>query len=186
MASLNTYLESGGNIWVIPAAEALSSSANSFLRQKGLGLINWSTLEQEVGSINTSSFIFKDVFENPKDNLYLPVTKGQYSISGSAIKESILTYRNGTAFLVGVNDINGSLYLTSAPLDASYNNLIENPAILVPMIYKMASSSMQAESLAYFIGTDDQVILDINSENSDNSDGVYTYEAGQLAFIPAQ
>ncbi len=185
-ASLNTYLESGGNIWIIPTAETLSSSANSFLRQKGLGLSNWSTLEQEVGSINTSSFIFKDVFENPKDNLYLPATKGQYSISGSATKESILTYRNGTAFLVGVNDNNGSLYLTSAPLDASYNNLIENPAILVPMIYKMASSSMQAESLAYFIGTDDQVILDINSENSDNSDGVYTYEAGQVAFIPAQ
>ncbi len=185
-ASLNTYLESGGNIWVIPTAESLSSSANSFLRQKNLGLSNWSTLEQEVGSVNTSSFIFKDVFENPNDNLYLPATQGQYNISGSATKESILTYRNGMAFLVGVNNANGSLFLTSAPLDASYNNLLENPAILVPMIYKMASSSMQAESLAYFIGTDDQVILDINSENSSNSDGVYTYEAGQVAFIPAQ
>ena len=85
-----------------------------------------------------------------------------------------------------VNDAIGSLYLTSAPLDAAYNNLLENPAILVPMIYKMASSSMREEALAYFIGTDDQVILDINSANAGDSDGVYTYEAGQVAFIPAQ
>lgn len=184
-STLDAYLNTGGNVFYIPSPQQLSTTATNYLADYQIVLGNWDEGKQEVGRVNTQSYIFSGVFENASANFYLPSTSGSYKLSSGRAKESVMTYRNGLDYLSAFEIGFGNLYVLNAPLQKAFNSLSDNPSIFVPMVYKMASSSNEDSALAYTIGRDDIVSVKLNEKQSE-SDGVYAMANGVSEFIPAQ
>ena len=184
-STLDAYLKTGGNVFYIPSPQPLSSTVINYLADYQIVLGNWDEGKQEVGRVNTQSYIFSGVFENASANFYLPSTSGSYKLSSGRAKESVMTYRNGLDYLSAFEIGFGNLYVLNAPLQKALNSLSDNPSIFVPMIYKMASSSNEDSALAYTIGRDDIVSVKLDKKQSE-SDGVYAMANGVNEFIPAQ
>lgn len=184
-STLDAYLKTGGNVFYIPNPQQLSTTATNYLAEYQIVLGNWEDSKQEVGRVNTQSYIFSDVFENASANFYLPSTSGSYKLSSGRAKESVMTYRNGLDYLSAFEIGFGNFYVLNAPLQKAFNSLSDNPSIFVPMIYKMASSSNEDSALAYTIGRDDIVSVKLDEKQSE-SDGVYAMANGVNEFIPAQ
>lgn len=185
-SELKTYAENGGNVLVFPGKDAKLDDYNAFLNTFNVNQLG--ALDKRprmVSYINFQDFIFSDVFQDKKDNLKLPSTKGNYKImqKASAAEEVLLRYRDGATFMGKYNIGKGHLFLCAAPLDTDFSDLVQNGEIFIPMLYRMALSSGNTRSLAYFIGKDNQ----LESENKDNSsEAVYKIKGEGGEFIPEQ
>jgi hypothetical protein len=185
-SELKTYAENGGNVLVFPGKDAKLDDYNAFLNSfnaNQLGALD--KRPRMVSYINFQDFIFSDVFQDKKDNLKLPSTKANYKIAqkASAAEEVLLRYRDGATFMGKYNIGKGHLFLCAAPLDTDISDLVQNGEIFIPMLYRMALSSGNTRSLAYFIGKDNQ----LESENTNNSnEAVYKIKGEGGEFIPEQ
>ncbi len=184
---LNQYVKNGGNLLVFPGRNANINTYKSFLNAfEANALVALEQEEKEVGRINYEEFIFKDVFENKRSNLTLPVTKVSYKLSAfsRSKEEKLLSYRDGTSFLSKYRFDKGNLYLCAAPLEEDYSNLVRNGEIFIPMLYKMAISSGKDQRIAYTIGKDDYVEAD--NQQLTGSEMVYKLKGEGEEFIPEQ
>ncbi|MEM0993376.1 MAG: BatA domain-containing protein [Bacteroidota bacterium] len=183
---LNQYVSNGGNVMVFPSATANTGSYNNFLNSFPANELR--AYEQQVravGAINTDEFIFNDVFENNNANLKLPVSQANYRLSdfGSRKQETLLSYRDGNAYLVKYQMGKGNLYLCAAPLNEQINDLVRNGEIFVPMIFKMALSSGETPQIAYKIGQDEVLEADHRVSQTEQ---VYKLNGPTREFIPEQ
>ena len=184
--ALKEYVENGGNVLVLPAADALLGSYNSFLGAFPANPFTaFEKRERTVGQVNVEEFIFRDVFENKNANLRLPVTQGNYfwNRSGTAAEETLMTYRDGSSFLAKYQAGQGHLYVIAAPLSEEYNNMTRNAEVFIPMLYKMAISSGRGKKIAYTIGDDEVISADVPVLGSEV---VYQLEGPGIEFIPGQ
>ncbi len=182
-AELIKYVNDGGNLLVFPSASGDITEFNRLL--SGLGadrLASLDTEEKQVSRINMDEFIFNDVFESRRRNMRLPLVKSHYRVTNNprAIKESILTYRDGSDYLTKYNHGKGQLFLCVAPLDVEANELVTNAEIFIPLLYKMAISTSSQESLYYTI-SDNEIIPVANIGNAGQGNYVVT---GPSEFIP--
>lgn len=183
---LQQYVENGGNLTVFPGREADLSSYRSFLSGFPANeLEQFQEQPREVGQINTEAFVFNDVFENRSANLKLPATQGNFSLSNYANRgeEPLLTYRDGAVLLARYQKGRGNLYLSAAPLNEAYSNLVRNGEIFVPMLFKMAISSRQGQALSYTIGQNATLVA---PHDATSSDIVYKLRGEDEEFIPEQ
>ncbi len=185
-SELRQYVNNGGNVLVFPSRQADINAYRSFLAAfPAADFQIFEELERSVGTINMEEFVFRDVFENRSANLKLPVTKGNFRSSRNAIRgeESLLTYRDGSAFLSKYRIGQGNLYLCAAPLNEQYSNLAQSGEIFVPMLYKMAISSARAQKIAYTIGRDESIEAD---HTMSATEAVYKLRGASGEFIPEQ
>ncbi len=185
-SELRQYVNNGGNVLVFPSRQADINAYRSFLAAfPAADFQIFEELERSVGNINMEEFVFRDVFENRSANLKLPVTKGNFRSSRNAIRgeESLLTYRDGSAFLSKYRIGQGNLYLCAAPLNEQYSNLAQSGEIFVPMLYKMAISSARAQKIAYTIGRDESIEAD---HTMSATEAVYKLRGASGEFIPEQ
>lgn len=182
-AELAKYLESGGCVLLFPSERADLGSYNDFLskvRADRLGLIEQGL--KTVSEINKEEFIFKDVFQSDKKNIRLPETTVNYSLQKTSQLASsyLMRYRDGTAYLQRYDIGQGQLFLSTAPLNKNSNNLVISAEIFIPMLYKMALSAGQQKEIAYVIGKDDIITLDLPEGTSREN---YIIK-GRNEFIP--
>ncbi len=183
---LNQYVKNGGNLLVFPGATANIDTYKSFLRAfEANQYVQLVKEEKAVGSVNYEEFVFKDVYENRRTNLTLPVTQVNYQLTnfGRSKEEKLLTYRDGSTFLAKYGFDKGNLYLCAAPLQEDYSNLVKNGEIFIPMLYKMAISSAQSQRIAYTIGSDEYIETD---NRITDSEMVYKLKGAAEEFIPEQ
>lgn len=186
-SELLQYIKAGGKVLVFPGANADINSYNQFLSMSGANtLVSALNDSKEVGNINTGEFVFSDVFENNNRNLKLPTVNLSYLISTvSSIQpsESIMSFRDGNAFINKYRVEEGILYLCASPLDETKNDLVRQAEIFVPMTYRMAISRTNPEIISYKIGGDKFVEM----ENKAGAGGDITYKiTGKKEFIPGQ
>lgn len=182
---INSYLEQGGKVLVLPAADAEISSYNAFFAaSKANGIEKWDKSSRNVGTINTKDFVFEDVYERIGPNLRLPVTKGNFVFTKtqSLPAESILAYRDGSPYMSKYVKGDGQLFVCASPLNTTYNDLVANAEVFVPLLYKMALTKNNASKLAYFIGKDNLIQVD----NVKQSGEIVYKLKGQTEFIPSQ
>ena len=182
---LINFISLGGNVLTFPSDKADKSSYNNFLKAIGANTItSWNPEEQNVYRINTSEFVFENVFENNRGNLKLPTTNGNFNTTdfSSNAAEFLLKYRNGTDYLRKYSFEKGHLYFCVSPLDRTFNDLTTNAEVFVPLLYKLGFSSNQDDQLSLTIGKDN--ILTLNASGS-NGDIIYKIE-GTSEFIPGQ
>ena len=183
--ALAEYIRNGGNALIFPSKNINNESFSSFfktLRVPGLG--NWIEENLQVYRINTSEFIFENVFTDVTNKLKLPTTKGRYEINSSDRKagESLLSFRDGSSYISKYPRDKGHLFVCATPVSRDYNDLVLNAEVFVPLLYKAAYASTQGEDMSYTIGRDN--IISVN--NSSNSDEIIYRITGKSEFIPGQ
>lgn len=182
---LAQYIRAGGKVLVFPGPKADLTSFNAFLINVNANTINPAvTTRKEAGSINTSEFIFSEVYIPKNTNLKLPITQYSYPLSRSQSRgeEVLIAYRDGSPFLAKYLMEYGQVFLCNAPLNADVNDLVLNAEVFVPMLYKMAVSRSRKDALAYTI-TNKMVIETENKRRT--GDYVYVMK-GKEEFIPGQ
>lgn len=182
---IKSYVESGGNVIVFPGRNLDTESYNRLLGSINANeIINWNETEKSVFRINTSEFVFSDVFENTNLNLLLPETKGHYSFKNlnSRPGEYLLKYRDGENYITKYSYGKGQLYVCASPLDREYNDLTINAEIFVPLLYKISYSSAQSDQMSYTIGEDKVVNI---SGVSSIGESIFKI-TGPSEFIPGQ
>ena len=187
-SELNQFAANGGNLLVFPHAQADITAYKNFLQTfPADSYQGFEKAKRQVGKVNTSEFVFKDVFENRNSNLKLPSTEGNFKMSGFSNRgsEQLLTYRDGSPFINKFSIGDGALFLCSAPLSTDYNNLVRNSEVFIPMLYKMAISASKESKIAYTIGRDETLETDALI-NSAGKDLVYKLKGEKEEFIPGQ
>ncbi len=183
-SELVKYVSQGGNLLIFPDENAQIEEYNALLSELGADRIGELISEEKsVSRINLDEFVFSDVFLNRRKNLRLPEVKKHYTKINSqqAVKESILTFRDGSDYFTKYQKNLGQVYLSSAPLDERLNGLVTNAEIFIPLLYKVAISSTSGQNLYYTIDEDE--IIDIkNLTNLSQSN--YTV-SGPSEFIPS-
>ena len=160
---LSNYLNKGGNVLLFPAADADLTSYNDLYSNTGVSKIqSFQKKELSVGRVNIESAIFRSVFENRSAISRLPVTQGYFTKTrfGNKPEKWLLKFRDGNSAMSSFNVGKGIIYIAYMPLNSEYNNLVVNGEIFIPMLYNMAISQGFTHKLAYTIGEDENV--DVN------------------------
>lgn len=186
ISELKNYVSNAGNVVVFPHPSAQIDDYNKLCKQFRANTFNaLETKERKVSYINFQEFIFKDVFEDRRSNLKLPISTANFRLSkkASTKEEVILRYRDGGTFMGKYRMDKGYLFLCAAPLRQEYSDLVKNGEIFVPMLYKMALSATSENKIAYIIGQDE--VLETDNRTS-TTDMVYKMEGARSSFIPEQ
>lgn len=182
---LSKFVQEGGNLLIFPGAQIKKDNYNQFLNLIAVDVVENNLSEsKDVSQINTSEFIFRDVYLGRQRNIKLPTTSLNYNFSNyqSRGQEVLLSYRDKSPYLMKYKKGGGNLYLCSSPLNKKYNDLVANAEVFIPMLYKMAISTGKQKKTSYTIGKDHLVTVNRNSENLD-----FNFEiSGPSNFIPAQ
>ena len=187
-SELQTYVRGGGNVLIFPNPQVNLGDMNKLLLDLGANTLEaWEGSPRQVSYINYDEFIFREVFEDRRDNLKLPASQGNFRLArrASSAEEVILRYRDGQSFVGKYLQGRGHLYLCSAPLDKAYSNLVEQAEIFVPMIYRMALSSGQSRPIAHIIGQSEQLEANHSGQVASNQ-RVYRMANRDGEFIPEQ
>ncbi len=184
-AELKTFAANGGNVLVFPGAECDKTSYNDFFgRMNANSITDWNKEEMSVHKINTSEFVFSNVYQSNTRNVKLPVTKGNYSFSNLSNRggEQLLEYRNGQNYITKYKQNKGNLYVSAAPIDKKFSDLTLNAEVFVPLLYKVAYSATQDDKIGYTIGKDNFT----ETKNVATSNELIYKIKGVEEFIPGQ
>ncbi|MBP7240293.1 MAG: BatA domain-containing protein [Saprospiraceae bacterium] len=181
-SGLRKYVEDGGNVLFIPSATGDIVQYNSLMKSMSANeFLPWKEQERQVGTINTEAFIYNDVFSRTRPNMRLPKVKASFPYAGSGTKgQSLLTFRDGgdlaTFYTIG----KGAFCVLSSSLDDKVNDLVLQPEILVPLLYKLTIYASEYRSLAYTIGLDHLIPVDKTNLEIDKEMKI----TGPAEFIP--
>ncbi|MEO1487740.1 MAG: hypothetical protein AAFU57_18550 [Bacteroidota bacterium] len=173
---LRTFTANGGSLIVVPAKEKENLSYNKFLSL--FGATRFAETVESVKQITKIAFehpIYRGVFQKQVKNFEYPETNHSFALTNPT--QSILSYEDGTAFLMGGN----GFYLFSSPLDENHCNFKSSP-LIVPTFYNMALSSLRQPILYENIGSASFADIDTRLGN----DQVVNMSKGEESFIPRQ
>src|SRR6056297_176864 len=184
-SALRDFMKAGGNVLLFPHRNFDPSNYESWWQSLQMaGLSSMKEEKAEVFSIEESSFLFRDVFERQDQRRIFPKVSAymEWNGAGAAAQEVIMRFRNGKAFLSQIQSGSGHLLLCHAPLDVTYNNLVNVGEVFVPLVFRASLLSAQSFSPSLTIG-EDEVIQVKKSLGVGEAD----YEVqGSKNFIPLQ
>ena len=154
---LKKYVENVGSLLVVPSLEMDVKNVNTFLIS--LSLPYFEELKKQPMRVNVydkDNFLFKGVFFQDRDDIFLPNVKMYYPIKASAqsASQGILSYSNSDDFLVVSPKTNSNVYLFSVGLDTVFSDFVNN-SLFVPILWNICVLSQQANQLYHIIGEDE-------------------------------
>lgn len=159
-SELARFAQAGGNVLVFPPASADLASYKNFLQNIGGGDLGApEKADRQVSQVNTDEFVFRDVFLNKPANLRLPSSSQNFKLASNR-GEPILSYRDGSPFLMKYPAGEGAVYFSAVPLDETSSNLTKSAEIFVPMLFKIAIAGSKSGKIAFTIGKDE--VLEAN------------------------
>ncbi|MDQ3140949.1 MAG: BatA domain-containing protein [Bacteroidota bacterium] len=180
---LKKALDEGTNVLIFPQPNMPETAYESLYRELGISkLERFVSSEKQVGNVNLEEDLFKDVFANPRANIRLPITKGNYQLVGGSPRESILVYRDGSTMLAKFKLSKGYIYLCAAPLQAEYSDLSKNAEIFLPLLFKSAISGNKSQRFSHTIGQ--TTVIPWIFESSFNQKDLSVKMSGPEEFIP--
>jgi hypothetical protein len=169
-----------------PQASAQLTDYNAFFSKLQIPrVLNFVQVERQVGEIDLESFAFRDVYEQSKVMMKLPVTKGNFSFETSSVfgEQKLLTYRDGTSYLSAFNVGGGTFYRSSAPLSNEFNSLVNQSDIFIPLLYKLGIAGGGNQPISFIAGKDELISIPLNNMSTDK---VYKIKGLKGEFIPGQ
>lgn len=183
---LQELIRNGGSITVIPPAAPNTESYNGFLTRLGVnglaGTQNGDPAPVAFAAPDRNNPFFSDVFEESvrqELNLNLPSASPVWSWANAG--QMVLALRNGQTYLNQVTSGTGKLYLFAAPLNPEYGNIAQH-AIFVPIMYKIAASSVRAQRTSFKF---DENPISLNVEKA-QPNTVYKLRRNKTEVIPVQ
>ncbi len=164
-AALRKYVQEGGKVLFIPSANGSPDLYNPLLNTMNAApFTTWAATERQGGTINTSSFIFRDVFSRMRPNMRLPRVTGSFPYAGSGSRgQSLISFRDGGDLITLYPLGKGAFCVMTSPLDEKISDLSLQPEIFVPLLYKLTIYSADQKALSYTIGVDHLIPVDRNA-----------------------
>ncbi len=191
---LAKFAQEGGNVLVFPPASADLNSYKNLLQTVGGGDLGpLEKADRQVSQVNTDEFVFHDVYLNKSANLRLPSSSQNFKLAANR-GEPLLSYRDGSPFLMKYPTGEGAVYFSAVPLDEASSNLTKSAEVFVPMLFKVAISGAKSGKISYTIGRD-EVLEAEHPVDKAGRETVYKLrgtaekggaEAGNNEFIPQQ
>jgi hypothetical protein len=178
--TLKSFVEKGGNLIVIPAAENSVSNMNSFLAN--FGSIQFKSLTNNKKLVTKIAFshpLYVAVFEKKTDNFQYPETKASFTVS--SVSPTVLAYEDQSAFLTAIQNPVSSVYVFSAPIDKENSNF-QNSPLIVPTFYNMAQNAGKTGITALTIGEKSPFMIDALL----SKDEIVNVKNKDEKFIPVQ
>lgn len=178
---LALFVEKGGSLCIIPAADSTLSSYKALYANLNLGVPLGSVAHtMAITKINFSHPVLKNVFEREIDNFQYPTVQShlqQRLLNAS----SILSFENEQAFISQSQYGEGKVYVVGAAINNS-NSTFKNSPLIVPVFYNFGRLSYQHASLSYTIGQRDELEV----EETLQKDDILQISDGENSFIPLQ
>ena len=154
---LKKYVENVGSLLIVPSLQMDVKNVNSFLIS--LSLPYFEELKKQsmrVSGYDKENFLFKDVFSQDNEDIFLPNVKMYYPIKTSAqsASQGVLSFSNSDDFLVVSPKVNSNVYLFSVGLDTTFSDFVNN-SLFVPILWNICVLSQQANQLYHIIGEDE-------------------------------
>lgn len=180
---LATAVAAGTKALVFPGASADGGGYRALLQALKLPALGTNERGDFGGArLNTASFVFSDVYERLPRNTRLPAAKLRYGLRAGGA-ETLLSFRDGRAFVVGQPSGTGIAYLSAAPLGPEGSDLLRTPEVFVPMLYRMAFSGGAAQPIAYVIGGGGVLALPLSEGLGE---AALEMRSGSAGFVPPQ
>ncbi|MCE7064166.1 BatA domain-containing protein [Dyadobacter sp. CY326] len=183
---LQDLVRSGGSVTIIPPAAPNAPSYNAFLSRMGINGITASQTSAPapiaLAAPDRNNPFFSDVFEESvrqEINLNLPSASAVWNWANAG--QLLLALRNGQTYLNQVTSGTGRVYLFAAPLNPEFGNVAQH-AIFVPIMYKIAASSVRAQRTSFKF---DENPISLNIENA-QPNSVYKLRRNKTEVIPVQ
>ncbi|MEQ8476257.1 BatA domain-containing protein [Fulvivirga sp.] len=174
--TLNGRVLEGGQIFIVPTEEI---DINSYKLVNGLQFIEMAEDRNEM-SLTTPDFdnpFFANIFEERNQRVVMP--KANPLLNLGSDRNALLNFTNGQTYL---NKINQGIYILASPLTNEFNTL-QNHALFLPIVYRMAVSSSKDIDRLYYSVDDDYVSMQTDTLLADN---VFKLSSEQGEFIPSQ
>ena len=185
-STLKKAVMTGTNIVLFPDKNADIESLNSFLNSINANVFKeFKNEPNEANNLNRNEYIFKNVFENFKNNITPVKVKGYFETSNFQTKNSyhIIKFKTGKSFIDRYKYGIGNIFISASPFDEKINDLCKNPDIFVPLIFNMSIINDNEKKLSYIIGRDRNIVLDkINTSEK----GLIKIKGSDQEFIPKQ
>jgi len=174
--SLETFMENGGVVVMIPSKNGDLKSYNQFLGlQTKHRLKPLQTQEKRITNIAFKHPILKDVFEEQVTNFQYPKVQYYYPLTTST--NSVLSFEDQQPFLIQFK----ALFLFTAAVEPEASNFVNSP-LIVPTFYNIGKSSLKTPPLYYWIGAENKFDIKINLQK----DRILKLANKTRQFIPFQ
>ena len=122
---VDLFKSDGGHILIIPSNKISLNSYNQLFRSVSVSSYNLLIdAEKRVTSINYNHPLLVNAFYSKVTNFQYPKVEASYSFSSNS--NSVLSYEDGSAFLVG----NSGSYVFSSALNEDNSNFKNSPLIV--------------------------------------------------------
>lgn len=138
--TLQTFVQEGGSLLVVPAAQADRESYNHLLEAlHAPRLGDWRPGAVKALEVNYQSPLYRGVFNSRPDDVEMPTVIGSYLLESDAttVREPVVSLANGSDYLTLTRAGEGTVYLFASPLQKEHGDFVQQ-ALFVPTVYNMA------------------------------------------------
>ena len=181
---LAAWVEQGGTLAVVPAANADAADLNHLLALvRAPRLDVWQPRQMKASSVDHAASLYRNVFSATSSEMEMPSVQGCYRLAAQqAVSHAIIACPDGSPLLSAIPCGAGRLYLFAMPLTAEWTDLVQQ-ALFVPTLYNMALYSLPQPPPAYTLGAADPISLRGSYSPSDTPPQL-TSADGTLTLIP--
>lgn len=163
---LQPYVETGGSLLVIPAANITADTYNAALQLFHAPLLGaFIPQQQQAAQINTTAAHFRNVFgSTATTDMEMPTLKGHYTTrrTTQTVLEPLITLSGGDDYLTQTTYGAGKVFLLTAPLQTEYTDFVQQ-ALFVPTLFNMALYSHPLPPLFAWLGDDDPIAINVTT-----------------------
>ena len=174
--ALVSFKNDGGHILTIPSKEINLNTYNQLFNNSNTPQYNsLSSQQKRITTINYNHPLLANAFYSKVSNFQYPKVETSYSFSSNA--NSVLSYEDGNAFLVGSD----GFYAFSSALNDENSNFKNSP-LIVPVLYNIGKQSLKLPQLYYSIGQPNTIAINAVL----GQDDILTLGTDENTVIPLQ
>lgn len=178
IAAINTYIDEGGHVMVIPAPVPDLSAYRKIRGSGDLYDID-SASSVPLAAPDYANPFFDNIFEEQSNRLAMPVSRPVLGWTNRGIH--LLEFTSNAPYLT-YRETRGGVFLVAAPFREGYDGFIRH-ALFVPVMYKIAARSMDHEMRLYRHTDEGTLVV---RRDSLPSEGVYRLEREGSEIVPQQ
>lgn len=174
--ALVSFKNDGGHILTTPSKEINLNTYNQLFNNSNTPQYNsLSNQQKRITTINYNHPLLANAFYSKVSNFQYPKVETSYSFSSNA--NSVLSYEDGNAFLVGSD----GFYAFSSALNDENSNFKNSP-LIVPVLYNIGKQSLKLPQLYYSIGQPNTIAINAVL----GQDDILTLGTDENTVIPLQ
>jgi hypothetical protein len=159
-SSLEQFAAEGGSIAIFPSTNDKENSLKELFQKFDISLdgLQPDTSSLRFGTLNLNSAFFADVFERMPKNMEMPSVTQHHHLLPPIGSETLIQFENNAPALIQIPYQKGKIFFFTFPLNEKCTTF-PHQALFVPVMLRMAFTSVQAQPLYYTIGENEMIAV---------------------------